>query len=134
MNNILTASLLLLLLPVMSPGNLSGEQTKPRIFITDSTSWEIVGAAGGSSGAFARRVHGGARPQTPEIIKTFGERCPDVVVNNKQEKADYVVVLAHEGGEDYLRRRNKVAVVDKDGDAIVSSSKCRAAHYGRRTS
>ncbi len=98
------------------------QESKPRIFITDSTSWEIAGAAGGSGGTFASEVHGGARPQTAEIIKTFGERCPEVVVNNKQEKADYIVVLDHEGGKGYLRRRNKVAVFNKDGDAIVSRS------------
>ena len=27
---------------------LSSEETKPRVFITDSTSWEVSGAAGGS--------------------------------------------------------------------------------------
>ncbi len=98
------------------------QESKPRIFITDSTSWEIAGASGGSAGAFASEVRGGARPQTAEIIKTFGERCPEVVANNKQEKADYVVVLDHEGGKGYMRRRNKVAVFNKDGDAIVSRS------------
>jgi len=95
---------------------------KPRVFITDSESWEIAGASGGSNGAFASTVHGGARPQTAEIIKTFGERCPSVIVNNKQEKADFVVVLDHEGGKGIIRRRNKVAVFNRDGDAIVSRS------------
>jgi PEGA domain len=33
-----------------------------------------------------------------------------------------VVVLDHEGGKGYLRRRNKIAVFNKDGDAIVSRS------------
>lgn len=95
---------------------------RPRVFITDSESWEIVGSAGGSGGSFAASTRGGARPQTAEIIKTFGERCQQVLVNNKQEKSDYVVVLDHEGGKGYLRRRNKVAVFNKDGDAIVSRS------------
>jgi hypothetical protein len=99
-----------------------GEQNRPRVFITDSESWEIVGSAGGSNGTFASHTQGGARPQTAEIIKTFGERCEQVLVNNKQEKADYVVVLDHEGGKGYLRKRNKVAVFNKEGDAIVSRS------------
>jgi len=65
---------------------------------------------------------GGARPQTAEIIKTFGERCPEVKVNNKQERADYVVVLDHEGGKGLLRHRNKVAVFNRvSGDSITSS-------------
>jgi len=96
---------------------------KPRIFITDSQSWEVSGSAGGANGAFAAQSHGGARPQTTEIIKTFGERCSEVIVNNKQDLADYIVVLDHEGGKGYLRHRNKVAVFEHvSGDVVVSHS------------
>src|SRR6266852_2934537 len=94
-----------------------------RVFITDSTSWEMRGSAGGSGGTFAAESHGGARPQTAEIIKTFGQRCPNAVINNKQDKADYVVVLDHEGGKGLLRHKNKVAVFNAvSGDSIVSHS------------
>lgn len=94
-----------------------------RVFITDSQSWEIGGGAGGSGGAFGAESHGGARPQTAEIIKTFGERCPDVVTNNIQIKTDYIVVLDHEGGKGYFSHRNKVAVFTRvTGDSIVSKS------------
>src|SRR5438105_12377518 len=62
------------------------------------------------------------RPQTAEIIKTFGERCPAVIVNNKQEKADYVVLLDHEGGKELISRDNKVVVFNKNGDSIMSRS------------
>jgi PEGA domain-containing protein len=96
---------------------------KARVFVTDSQSWEMSGAQGGSSAGFAGEVHGGARPQTAEIIKTFGERCPQLLVNNIQTKADYVVVLDHEGGKGYLRHRNKVAVFGRvNGDSIASKS------------
>src|SRR5437870_2095278 len=104
----------------------SSTQAKPRVFITDSQSWEMIGHSAGAwnqnGGGFASTNHGGARPQTAEIIKTFGERCPQVVVNNKLERADYVVVLDHEGGKGYLRRRNKIAVFNKEGDNIGSRS------------
>jgi hypothetical protein len=96
---------------------------KPRVFITDSKSWETSGSAGGANGAFAAHSSGGARPQTAEIIKTFGEKCPSVMVNNIQSKANYIVVLDHEGGKGYLRHKNKVAVFDsQSGDSIVSKS------------
>lgn len=95
---------------------------RARVFITDSQSWEMAASSGGSGGTFAGTAHGGARPQTAEIIKTFGERCPDVIVNNIQAKADYIVLLDHEGGKGYARKDNKVAVFDKDGDSIVSHS------------
>lgn len=95
---------------------------KPRVFITDSKSWEIAGGGGGSSSGFGGATRGGARPQTAEIIKTFEARCPGVVPNNKQEKADYVVLLDHEGGKGLARKDNKVAVFNWDGDAILSRS------------
>jgi hypothetical protein len=68
-------------------------------------------------------MSGGARPQTAEIIKTFGQRCPDVTVNNIQQRTDYIVLLDHEGGKGALRHKNKVAVFARvSGDAIVSKS------------
>jgi hypothetical protein len=78
-----------------------------RVFITDSESWSVAGSSGGSGGSYGGSMAGGARPQTAEIIKTFGERCPGLKVNNKQEKADYVVLLDHEGGKGLLRHKNK---------------------------
>lgn len=94
-----------------------------RVFITDSESWSVSGSSGGSNGSYGGAMAGGARPQTAEIIKTFGERCPEVKVNNKQERADYIVVLDHEGGKSFLRHKNKVAVFNRvSGDSIISKS------------
>jgi hypothetical protein len=94
-----------------------------RVFITDSESWSVAGSSGGSGGSYGGSMAGGARPQTAEIIKTFGQRCPDVKVNNKQDKADYVVLLDHEGGKGLLRHKNKVAVFNRvSGDSITSKS------------
>jgi len=96
---------------------------KARVFITDSQSWEIAGYGGGSGGAGGSTTHGGARPQTAEIIKTFGERCQQVTVNNIQKKADYIVLLDHEGGKSFVRHKNKLAVFARvSGDSIVSKS------------
>lgn len=94
-----------------------------RAFITDSQSWSVGGSSGGGGGAFGGAMAGGARPQTAEIIKTFGERCPEVKINNRQDRADYVVVLDHEGGKGLLAHKNKVAVFNRvSGDSIVSRS------------
>jgi hypothetical protein len=94
----------------------------PRVYIEDSQSWEIKGSIGGSDDAFGGHSSGGARPQTAEIMKTFGERCQNVIINNRKEKADYVVLLHHEGGKDMVRRDNKVVVFNRDGDSILSHS------------
>jgi hypothetical protein len=101
----------------------ANDADKPRVFITDSQSWEIMSNSGGGNGAYASHTGGGARPQTAEIIKTFGERCSQVVTNNKQDKADYIVVLDHEGGKSFVRHKNKVAVFNRvSGDSVISKS------------
>jgi len=95
---------------------------KPRVFITDSKSWESSGGFGANRDGAAGAFSGGARPQTAEIVKTFNERCDSCIVTMKQEKADFIVILEHEGGKGWARKDNKFAVFNKDGDAIVSGS------------
>src|ERR1700760_827815 len=76
----------------------------PRVYIEDSQSWEMKAGVGASDGSLGGTAGGGARPQTAEIIKTFGERCKNVTINNRRDKSDYVVVLQHEGGKDLILR------------------------------
>jgi hypothetical protein len=119
-------SIPLLLLPAAPASDkppVPPDAEKARVFITDSQSWSIAGAGGGANGAYGSTMAGGARPQTAEIIKTFGERCPQVMVNNIQWKTDYIVLLDHEGGKGALRHKNKVAVFARiSGDSVVSKS------------
>jgi hypothetical protein len=95
---------------------------KTRIFITDSKSWELSGGFGVGIDAAAGGISGGARPQTAEIMKTFRERCPMLIVTLRQEAADYIILLDHEGGKEFVRRDNKVAVFDRNGDMLYSGS------------
>ena len=94
----------------------------PRVYVTDSKSWEVKAGGGGTAGGFGEAAGGGDRPQTAEIIKTFNERCSQVTINNNKDKADYIVLLDHEGGKDVISRDNKVVVFNRDGDAIMSKS------------
>jgi len=99
---------------------------KTRVLVTDSQSWESRGGSSaggnrhgwGSSSWFA----GGARPQTAEIIKTLNQRCPEITVTNRLDRADFVITLDHEGGKGLLQHHNKIAVFNKDGDVIFSKS------------
>jgi hypothetical protein len=95
---------------------------RPRVYVSDSKSWEMKAGVGGTSGGFGGGGGGGDRPQTAEIIKTFNERCPNVIINSNKGKADYVVLLDHEGGKDAISRDNKVVVFNREGDAIMSKS------------
>jgi hypothetical protein len=99
---------------------------KIRVLVTDSQSWEMHGGstAGGNNNGWgaSSSFSGGARPQTAEIIKTLNERCPEITVTNRLDKADFVLTLDHEGGKGLVRRRNKIAVFNKEGDDIMSKS------------
>ncbi len=96
------------------------------IYVSDSDSWSMSGgfAGGGSStvGAVAGVTSGVARPQTSEIIKTFLERCHDLEATMEKEKADYFVILDHEGGKGWIRNDNKVVVFDSTGISVYSGS------------
>ena len=99
---------------------------KTRVLVTDSQSWETRGssAAGGNRNGWgaSSSFSGGARPQTAEIIKTLNQRCPQITVTNRLDKADFVLTLDHEGGKALLTHHNKIAVFNKDGDVIFSKS------------
>ena len=111
-----------LLLVLVCGACITQAKDKPRVFVTDSTSWQILGGFGGSGDGVAGAVRGGASPQTAEIMKTFGEECKVAVVTIKKENADYIIILEHEGGKGLVRKDNKFALFNKDGDAINSGS------------
>ena len=61
--------------PAQQAAKTPPDSERARVFITDSQSWSIAAQSGGAGGTFGGTMAGGARPQTAEIIKTFGERC-----------------------------------------------------------
>ena len=101
---------------------VAAAQEKQRLFVTDSQSWEIAGGFGATNGIAAGAVKGGARPQTVEVIKTFSERCPSVIVTMDKSKADLIVLFDRDGGKGIARKRDKIAVFKKDGDLLFSDS------------
>jgi hypothetical protein len=105
------------------------EDKRPRIYIEETESWEIEsdpifsttdkkGRATISGGG----TNGGAKPRTAETMKRFNRQCQNFVVTMYKDKADFVVLLEHEGGKDLFNKDNKLAVFNKDGDLIASGS------------
>lgn len=84
----------------------AGDEQKARVFVHESDSWDEEGGM----------------PQTAEIIRTLRERCPDVIVTARKERADYTLRLEHLGGMGVLDHDNKFVVFDADDDAIGSGS------------
>jgi hypothetical protein len=111
--------------PAPAPA-VAASDGKTRVFVTDSQSWETRGggSAGGNKNGWGGSSWqaGGARPQTAEIIKTLNQRCPEITVPNNPDRADFALILDHEGGKGALAHRNKVAVFNHDGDVIYSNS------------
>jgi hypothetical protein len=101
---------------------LTAQAPQPRIYVSDSQSWETSGGFGATRDGAVGESSGGARPQTAEIIKTVRERCPLAIVTMNKERADYVLLLDHEGGKGIIRKDNKFALFNRDGDAIGSGS------------
>jgi len=95
----------------------------PRIFITDSHSWELSAGAGSVNGTLGASGSGGARGQTAELVKTFNQRCPNAIVNDRRDRADYIVLFDHEGGKSAINRDNKIVIFNQvTGDAVFSRS------------
>lgn len=107
---------------LVGPALYAQAQTKPKLFVSDSKSWEQSGGFAATQDGAVGHSSGGARPQTAEIIKTVGERCPEVTVTMRADKADYVLLLEHEGGKDVFRKDNKFALFNSDGDAVASGA------------
>lgn len=96
----------------------------PRVFVSESGSCETSGGswgprrtAGGWSFGFAK---GGAQPQTAEIIRALREKCPRVTITTKRHRAEYVLLLDHEGSKTFLLKQ--LCLFNKDGDSIKSRS------------
>ena len=111
----------LAMLTTLSASAQSKNEGRARVFVPVSDSWSIGGELAIFDEGGVGEVSGGARPQTAEIVKTLHERCPKLIVTRKVERADYILVLQHEGGK-FVRKDNKYAVFNADGDAIESGS------------
>ena len=95
---------------------------RPRVFVVESESWSMGSELNPLDFGDFSEITGGARPQTAEIVKTMHDRCPEVIVTRKEDRADFVLVLEHEGGKILVRKDNKYALYNAEGDAIASGA------------
>ena len=110
-------------MPVLWP-QTRGASGQTRIFVTESTSWSVSGNDAAHDGTGAGSLQGGAKPQTAEIMKTISKRreCKGIVVTINRERADYIILLERVGGKDLVSKDNKMALFDREGDMVASSS------------
>lgn len=105
---------------LLAIAGIAGAAEQPRVYITESEAVQL--SAGDSRGNLS--LAGGTSPQSVEVMKTFSQRCPDVVITANRDKAEYVVRLDHEALSPTTPfvHGNKVAVFDKNDDPIYSDS------------
>jgi hypothetical protein len=91
-----------------------GAENKPRVYVGQANdSWSFT--------ATRNFAQGGTHPQTVEVMKTFGESCPNLVVTSNPDKADYKVLFERESNKG-LRKHNKFAAFNQNGDMVYSAS------------
>ena len=114
---------LVVAMPLLTPRS-SGANGQTRIFVTESTSWSVSGEDVAHDGTGGGSLQGGAKPQTAEIMKTISKRreCQGIIVTINREKADYILLLERVGGRDLISKDNKMALFDREGDIVASSS------------
>ncbi len=105
--NSLLRSSLRVALPVAMLATWVSAQTPVRVFVEESNPWA---------------VQTGDRPQTAEVIKTFRERCPNVMMTTKEDQANFVIKFDREAGKSNFLRRNKIVVSKQNGDVIFADS------------
>ena len=110
-------------MPLLWP-QTSGANGQTRIFVEESTSWSVSGEDVAYDGTGGGSLQGGAKPQTAEIMKTIGKKraCQGIVVTINRERADYILLLERVGGRDVIAKDNKMALFDREGDMVASSS------------
>jgi len=95
---------------------------KPRVYITESHPLQVTSK--GTDGVTPFVVSGGESRENVEVMKSFAQHCPGVVVTSNRDKAAYVVRLDHEATSPQtpFLRNNKVAVFNQNEDLIYSGS------------
>jgi hypothetical protein len=61
-------------------------------------------------------------PQTAEIVKAFGQKCPNVLVTSRREAATLTVVLDNKAGKLLRKGESKMVVFDRAGDMVYGAS------------
>ena len=119
----LLLALVVVTLPALPPLT-EGASGQVRVFVTESTSWSVSGTEAVVEGDGGGHMQGGAKPQTAEIMKTIGRKreCAGVIVTINRERADYILLLERVGGRDIIAKDNKMALFNRDGDMVASSS------------
>ncbi|HEX5425703.1 MAG TPA: hypothetical protein VFW94_19300 [Candidatus Acidoferrales bacterium] len=118
--------------PVARPsGDSAAQQSgpqKPRVYVSDTASWNASGAFGNASSVAPGALYGGYNPDLVDIYQDFTSGCSTIAVTQKKSDADFVVLFdkgtPKKGvmGLHGLVKENKVTVLSKTGETLVSEA------------
>lgn len=96
-----------------------------RVFVEANDSWESSGGIVGNRDGLGGAMTGGARPQRTEVLKALQKlpECAGVSATLVREKADFTLVLEHDGGRMFFEKDNRIAIFNPDGDLIHTGAR-----------
>lgn len=109
-----------------SPAGAPKGQVKPRVYISDTASWEASGGFSNSSSVAQGALYGGYNPEMVDVYQDFTSDCAAVTVTQEKSNADYAILFdkgtSKKGfkGLGGLVKVNKVTVVVRNGQTILS--------------
>lgn len=102
-------------------------QGKPRVYVSDTESWNASGGFTRASSVAPGALYGGYNPDLTDIYQDFTSDC-SITVTQKKTEADFVVLFdkgtPKKGftGLHGLVKVNKVTVLSKSGATVVSET------------
>jgi len=102
--------------------------SKPRIYVSDTESWAASGGFGNPSSVASGSLYGGYNPEMVDIYQDFTSDCPAAVVTQQKTKAEYAVLFDKQtskkglSGLGGLVKVNKVVVLSRTGETLLSQT------------
>ena len=109
-----------------NPAGLQKGPAKPRVYISDTASWEASGGFSNSSSVAKGALYGGYNPEMVDVYQDFTSDCAGVSVTQEKSNADYAILFDKGMGKKGFKglgglvKVNKVTVLTRNGQTILS--------------
>lgn len=99
---------------------------KPKVYISDSQSWEDTGGFGNAPNGNSETLYAGYNPEMVDVYENFTADCSAVTVVQEKSGADYAILFdkgsSKKGvkGLGGLVKVNKITVLTRTGETLLS--------------
>lgn len=101
---------------------------KPRVYVSDTASWNASGGFSRASSIAPDALYGGYDPDLTDIYQDFTSDCSAITVTQKKGDADFVVLFDKGTPKKGLKglhglvKVNKVTILSKSGETLLSET------------